>query len=32
MNGLYQNTDLVRVLLSGLPTGLANRFRRVNAD
>ncbi|MCU0820470.1 MAG: polysaccharide deacetylase family protein [Beijerinckiaceae bacterium] len=32
MNGLYQSTDLVRALLSGLPSGLANRFRRVNAD
>lgn len=32
MNGLFQNPDFVRVLLSGLPTGLANRFRRVNAD
>jgi peptidoglycan/xylan/chitin deacetylase (PgdA/CDA1 family) len=32
MNGLYQSPDLVRVLLSGLPTALANRFRRVNAD
>lgn len=32
VNGLFQNVDFVRALVSGLPTALANRLRRINVD
>lgn len=32
VNGLYQNIDFVRTLISGLPTGLAQRGRRLDVN